>query len=99
MNTVNFFTACFNNFKGDPFNASKKNKISSLKINIIIDNTAKIKKNNNFNFLNSEGDFKRGNKREKKFYNKKNDDKSGKIWIIKLNKYYKERKKFKFKNF
>ena len=62
---------------------------------IIINNIVKIRKNDNPNFLNNKNDLKRGNKREKRFYNKKNNNKNKKIQIAKLNKYYKKRKKFK----
>ena len=79
MNTAGFFTAYFNNFKGNPPNLSKKDKINNLKTDIIINNTAKAKKNNNPDFLDNKNDLKRGNKREGRFYNKKNDNKSEKI--------------------
>ena len=60
-----------------------------------MNNTAKIKKDDDFNFSNNKDNPKRGNKREKKPYNKKNDDENEKIQIFKLDKYYKKRKKFK----
>ena len=94
MNIINFFTARFSNSKGNPPNLSKKNKISSLETNIIINNTAKIKENDDFNFLNNKGDLRYGNKRGERFYNKKNNNKNKKIQIAKLDKYYKKRKKF-----
>ena len=50
-----------------------------FEINIIINNIIKIKKNNNLNFLNSKGDFKCGNKRGKRFYNKENNNGDRKI--------------------
>ena len=59
-----------------------------------MDNTAKVRENDNFNFSNDENDFRRGNKRKRKLYNKKDDNKNGKIRVVKLNKYYKK-KKFK----
>ena len=64
-----------------------------------MDNIIKAKKNNNSDFSDGKGDFKRENKREEKPYNKKDNNKNKKIRIAKLNKYYKEKKKFKFKFF
>ena len=87
--------ACFNNSKGNLPNLNKKDKISNLKTNIIMNNTAKIKKNDDFDFLNNKGDLKRGNKRGKRPYNRKNNNKNKKIRIAKPNKYHKKRKKFK----
>ena len=66
-----------------------------MKINIIINNTVKAKKDNNPDFVNNKNDFKRENKRGKRFYNRKNNNKNKKIRVAKLNKYYKK-KKFKF---
>ena len=60
-----------------------------------MNNTIKVKGDNDFNFLNNKNDLKRGNKRERRFYNKKNNNKNKKIQIAKSNKYYKEREKFK----
>ena len=71
MNTADFLIARFNNFKGNLFISGKKNKVNSLKINIIINNTAKAREDDNFNFLNNKNNFKRRNKRGKRFYNKK----------------------------
>ena len=96
MNIISFFTARPNNSKGNSFNLSKKNKINNWKTDIIINNIAKTKKNNNSNFLDGKGDPKRENKRERKLYNKKNNNKNRKIQIAKLNKYHEKRKKFKF---
>ena len=79
MNIADFFIIYFNNFKGNPFNLNKKDKINNLKTDIIMDNIAKIKKNNNLDFLNSESDPKHGNKHKRRFYNKK--------IIIKIKKY------------
>ena len=47
MNTVSFFTAYFSNVKRNPPNLNKKDKISNLKIDIIINNTVKIREDNN----------------------------------------------------
>ena len=44
-----------------------------------MNNIVKVKKNNNSDFLNDKDDFKRGNKRRKKPYNKK--------MIIRIRKY------------
>ena len=44
-----------------------------------MNNTVKIKRDNNFNFLNNKSDSRRGNKREKKPYNRKDNNKSEKI--------------------
>ena len=52
-------------------NLSKKNKINNLKINVIINNTAKTKGNDDPNFLNNKDNLKRGNKLKKRFNNKK----------------------------
>ena len=73
---------------------NKKNKINSLKTDIIIDDTVKIKKNNNLDFLNNKNDFRRGNKRKKKPYNKENNNRNKKIRIVKLNRYYKKKLRF-----
>ena len=99
MNTVGFFTIRFNNFKGNSSNLNKKNKISNLKINIIMNNTAKIRGDDNSDFLNNKNNLRRGNKRGGRFYNKNNNNKNKKIQIAKLDKYYKEKEKFKFKFF
>ena len=82
---INFFFKSLN----------KKDKINSLKINIIINNIVKVKGNNNPDFLNSKDDFRRGNKRKKRFYDRENNNKNGKIQIAKPDKYYEERKKLK----
>ena len=95
MNTVNFFIARFNNFKGNPPHLGKKDKISNLKIDVIINNIAKTRRNDDFNFLDSKGDLKRGNKRGRRFYNRKDNNKSKKIRVAKLNKYHGEREKLK----
>ena len=79
MSIVNFSTARLSNFKGNPFNSNKKNKTSSLKINVIINNTAKIKENDNLNFLNGKNNLRRENKRGGRFYNKNNNNKNKKI--------------------
>ena len=95
MSTAGFFIAYFNNSKKNPLNLGKNNKINNLKINIIINNTAKAKKDDNPNFLNNKNNPKRENKRGGKFYNKKNNNKNKKIRVAKPNKYYKKREKFK----
>ena len=58
-----------------------------------MNNTAKAREDDDPNSLNSEGNPKRGDKREKRFYNKENDDENEKIRIAKLDKYYKKREK------
>ena len=71
MNTAGSFIACFNNSKENLFNSGKKNKINNLKTDIIIDNIVKTRGDNNLNFLNGKDNLKCENKRERKFYNKK----------------------------
>ena len=99
MSIVGFFTARFSNSKGNPFNLGKKDKINSLKINIIMNNIVKAKRDDNLNFLNNKGDPKYGNKRGRKPYNKKNNNKNRKIQISKLNKYYKKKRSLNFSFF
>ena len=94
MNIIGFFIALLNNSKKNSFNLNKKDKISNLKINIIMDNTVKIRKNNNSNFLNNKNNLKHENKREKRFYDKEDDNGSEKIQVAKLNKYYEKKEKF-----
>ena len=60
-----------------------------------MDNTAKAREDDDFDSSNSEGNPRRGNKRGGRFYDKENNNKSGKIRIAKLDKYHGERKKFK----
>ena len=96
MSTAGSLTARFNNSKGNSPIIGRKDKISSLKINVIINNTAKAREDNDFNFLNSEGNLRRGNKRGKRLYDKENDDRSGKVRVIKPDKYYGKREKFEF---
>ena len=96
MNTASSSITYFNNSKKNPPNPGKKNKINSLKINVIMNNTAKIRKNDNPDSSNDENDLKRENKCGEKPYDKKNDNENKKVRIAKLNKYYKEKKKFKF---
>ena len=96
MNTANSFIIRLNNSKGNPPHLSKKDKINNLKTNIIINNTAKTRENNNLNFLNNKNNPRRGNKHRERFYNKKNNNINKKVRIAKLDKYYKEKKKFKF---
>ena len=71
MSIIGFDTAYLNNSKGNLFNLGKKDKINNLKINIIINNIAKIRGDNNSDFLNNEDNLQRGNKRGGKPYNKK----------------------------
>ena len=59
-----------------------------------MDNTTKAREDNNPNFLDNEGNPKRGNKRGERPYDKKNDNKNKKVRIAKLNKYHGKRKKF-----
>ena len=96
MNIINSSTARLSNFKRNLFNLNKKDKINNLKTDVIMNNTVKVRRNNNFNFLNNKGDLKCENKRGKKFYNKENDNKNRKIWIANLDKYYKKKKKLNF---
>ena len=79
MNTAGSSTARFSNFKRNLFNLGKKDKISNLKIDIIMDNTAKIKEDDDSDFLDNEDNFRRGNKRGGRFYNKKNNKKNKKV--------------------
>ena len=79
MNIISFFTAYFSNFKGNLSNLGKKNRINNLKINIIINNIIKIKGDDNLDFLNNKGDFKRGNKRKKRFYDREDNNKNKKV--------------------
>ena len=79
MNIIDSFTARFNNSKGNPVNLDKKNKTSNLKTDVIMNNIIKIKGDNDFDFLNSKNNPKRENKREKRLYNRKNDNGSKKI--------------------
>ena len=61
-----------------------------------MDNTVKVRKNDNPNSLNNKGNPRRGDKRGKRFYNKKNNNKNKKVRVAKLDKYYEKKKKFKF---
>ena len=79
MSIINSLTAHFNNSKRNPFTSDKKNKTSNLKIDIIINNTAKIRENDDFNSLNNKNNPKREKKPEKNFIIKK--------IIIKIKKY------------
>ena len=96
MNIVGSSIAYFNNPKRNSLIIGRKDKTNSLKINIIIDNTAKARENDDPDFLNSKSNPRRGDKRGKKLYDKKNNDKNEKIQIAKLNKYYKKKEKLKF---
>ena len=71
MSTAGFLIIYFSNFKKNSFNLGKRDKINNLKTNIIINNTVKIRRDDNLNFLNNKNDFKRGNKRRKRFIIKK----------------------------
>ena len=93
MNIIGSLIARFNNFKRNPPTLDRKDKISSLKTNIIMNNTAKARKDDNFNSLNNKSNPKCEDKREGRFYNKNNNNKNGKIRVAKLNKYYKKKKK------
>ena len=93
MNIVGSLTAHSNNPKGNSPTTGRKDKINSLKINIIMDNTVKIRKNDDFNFLDSEDNPRRGDKRGRRLYDKKNNNKNKKIRVAKLNKYHEEREK------
>ena len=79
MSTAGSSTARFNNFKRNPFITNKKNKTSNLETDVIMDNTAKVKKNDDSNSLDNEGNPKRGNKRGRRLYDKEDDNKNGKI--------------------
>ena len=96
MSIVSSLIARTNNSKESPLNLNKKDKISNLKIDIIIDNTAKIRGDNDPDFSNNKSDFGRENRYREKPYNKENNNRSKKIQVTKLNKYYKKRKKSKF---
>ena len=60
-----------------------------------MNNIVKVKRDNNPDFLNNKNDFKRKNKRGERLYNKNNNN-NNKIRVVKLDKYYKEKKKFEF---
>ena len=60
-----------------------------------MNNTAKVRGDDDPNFLDSKSNPKRGDKREGRLYNKKNDNKNKKVWVAKSNKYHEEREKFK----
>ena len=53
MNTADSLIIYFNNSKKNPLILGRKNKTSNLKIDIIINNTTKAKKNNNPDFSNN----------------------------------------------
>ena len=89
MNTAGSSTARLNNFKGNLFNSGKKNKTSNLETDIIINNIIKARGDDDLNFLDDEGDPRRGGRP----YDKKNNNKNKKIRVAKLHKYYREREK------
>ena len=93
MSIVGSFIARFNNSKKNLSNPNKKNKISNSKIDVIINNIVKIRENDDPDFWNDKGDPKCGNKRGKRSYNRKNNNKNKKIRVAKPDKYHK--KKFK----
>ena len=69
MNIANSSTARFNNSKGNSPNSNKKNKKNNLKIDVIIDNIIKARKDNNPDFSNNKSNPRRENKRGGRFYN------------------------------
>ena len=95
MNTAGFLTARSNNSKGNPPITGRKDKTNNLEINIIINNTAKAREDDNPNSLNNKNNPRRGNKRGERPYNEKNNNKNKKIRVAKPDKYHKKRKKFK----
>ena len=95
MNIADSLIAHFNNSKRNPPTTGRKDKTSSLKTDIIMDNTVKAKKNDDSDSSDSKGNPRRGDKRGGRSYNKKNNNKNKKIQIAKSNKYYRERKKLK----
>ena len=58
-----------------------------------MNNTAKARKDDDPNFSDNEGNFKRRDKRGERPYDKENDDKSEKIRVAKLDKYHRKREK------
>ena len=60
-----------------------------------MDNTAKARGDDDPDSLDSEGNPRRGDKRGGRPYDKKDDDESGKIRIVKPDKYHEEREKLK----
>ena len=93
MSTADSLIVCSNNPKKNSPIIGRKDKTNNLKINVIINNIAKAKEDDNPNSLDNKGNPKRRDKREERFYDKKNDNGSGKIQIVKPNKYHKEREK------
>ena len=60
-----------------------------------MNNTIKARGNNNLNSLNNKGNPRRGDKRGKRPYNKKNNNRSEKVRVAKPDKYHGKKKKFK----
>ena len=79
MSTAGSLTARFNNSKGNPFTTNKKNKTSNLETDVIMDNTVKVRENDDSDFLDNEGNPKRGDKRGGRPYDKEDDNKNGKV--------------------
>ena len=99
MSITCFFIIRLNNFKGNLFNLGKKDKINNLKTDIIMNNIVKIKKNDDFNFLNNKCDPRRGNKRKRKFYNKKTIIRVGKYGSLNQINIIKRKKSLNFNFF
>ena len=95
MSTAGSSTARFNNSKGNPPTTGRKDKTSNLETDVIIDNTAKARRDDDPDSLDSESNPRRGDKRGRRPYNKENNNKSGKIRVAKPDKYHKKKKKLK----
>ena len=93
MSIAGSLTARSNNSKGNPPTTGRKDKTSSLKTDIIMNNTAKARENDDPNSSDSKSNPKRGDKREGRLYDKENDNKNKKIQVAKPNKYHREREK------
>ena len=93
MNIISSLTARFNNSKENLFTTSRKNKTSSLKTDIIINNIIKVRGDDDLDSLNSKNNPRRGNKRKGKPYNKEDNNNNGKVQVAKPDKYHKKREK------
>ena len=93
MSTAGSSTARSNNSKGNPPTTGRKDKTSSLKTDVIMDNTAKARGDDDPDSSDSEGNPRRGDKRGGRPYDKEDDDGSGKVRVAKPDKYHGEREK------
>ena len=95
MNIAGFLTACFNNPKRNSLITGRKDKTNNLKIDVIMNNTAKVRKDDDFNFSDNEGNLRRGDKGGEKLYDKENNNKNEKVRVAKLDKYHGKKEKLK----